>query len=279
MIRSAPGRVGRYCWIPASRSMRPSWASWSTTTATKVFVTLPTPHATSGSTGPLAGSTVGVPAVASVMVPSRSRRAMRAPTNSPASWWDCRIPSSIASRAGFGGRGAVRWSPAPWSPARPWSPAARRSWPAPRSWSARWPRRRTRSTRWRRAAGRRRPASWWPGRRSRRGHGRAGRRPVARSMDGWGERERWRRWSWDDTERAPLDGRHPGVGGELTRWRSPERGRVVPLEGDDPRPGTRCIIARWASSVPRSDRTTGSTPAARASSTPSSSGRWRWPAW
>src|SRR4051794_3446246 len=83
--------------------MRPSWASWSTTTATKVFVTLPTPQATSGSTGPLAGSSVGVPAVASVTGPSRSRRAMRAPTNSPASWWDCRIPSSIASRAGLGG--------------------------------------------------------------------------------------------------------------------------------------------------------------------------------
>ena len=60
--------------MPASRSRRPSSASCSTTTATNVLVALPMFHATSGSTGPDAGSTVAVPAVTSVMAPSRSRQ-------------------------------------------------------------------------------------------------------------------------------------------------------------------------------------------------------------
>ena len=59
-------------------------------------------HATSGSTGALEGSTVVVPSVTSVTVPSLSRRAMRAPTNSPAAWCDSRIPLSMAARAASG---------------------------------------------------------------------------------------------------------------------------------------------------------------------------------
>ena len=88
--------------MPASRSRRPSSASCSTTTATNVLVTLPMFHATSRSTGPLAGSTVGVPAAASVIVPSASRSAMRAPTNSPAAWWSSRMSCSIVRRAPVG---------------------------------------------------------------------------------------------------------------------------------------------------------------------------------
>src|SRR4051812_14952194 len=77
--------------MPASRSRRPSSASCSTTTATNVLVALPMFHATSGSTGPEAGSTAVVPAVTSVTAPSPSGSAMRAPTNSPAPRWDSRM--------------------------------------------------------------------------------------------------------------------------------------------------------------------------------------------
>src|SRR4029079_12014356 len=64
---------------------------------TNVLVTLPTFHGVSRSTGPLAGSTVVVPAVASLIVPSLSSTAMRAPTKSPAAWWLARMLESSAS--------------------------------------------------------------------------------------------------------------------------------------------------------------------------------------
>ncbi len=67
MIRSASARSGRKRSIPASRSMRPSSASCSTTTATKDLVTLPTFNGTFGSSGPLAGSSACVPDVTSVI--------------------------------------------------------------------------------------------------------------------------------------------------------------------------------------------------------------------
>jgi hypothetical protein len=70
--------------IPASRSRAPSSASCSTTTATKLLVTLPMFHGRSGSTGLLGRSAVVLPAAACVMVPSLSSVAMRAPTKSPA---------------------------------------------------------------------------------------------------------------------------------------------------------------------------------------------------
>ena len=44
-----------------------------------------------GIDGPLAGSSVGVPTLASLTVPSGSRTAMRAPTNSAAAWWSVRM--------------------------------------------------------------------------------------------------------------------------------------------------------------------------------------------
>ena len=92
--------------MPASRSRRPSSASCNTTTATNALVALPMFHGTSGSTGPLAGSSVGVPAETSVIVPSAARNARRAPTNSPTAWCNSRMLLSvrrIASASDVGG--------------------------------------------------------------------------------------------------------------------------------------------------------------------------------
>ena len=130
-----------YCAIPASRSMRPSSASCSTTTATNVLVTLPMFHGMSRSTGRLpgrasrAGRRLGDRTVAveerDAGTDELARRMVGVEDASQ---------QRLASRVGLrgGGAGAVVLVVY----VAPLSSAARRSWPAPRSWSARWPRRR-----------------------------------------------------------------------------------------------------------------------------------------